>query len=69
MKRQDMIFETILKLGQNERRNNKQSSYIYLDETENKIKERPLKLDSAAGASINHSYKNPAKLIHDAIFR
>jgi hypothetical protein len=55
-----MIFETLNKLT-NER---KQPSYTYLDETDNKIKQRPLKLDSA-GASANI---NPAKLIHDSIF-
>ncbi|HXV87954.1 MAG TPA: hypothetical protein VD710_02555 [Nitrososphaeraceae archaeon] len=56
-----MIYETLKRLQR------KQPSYIYLDETDGKIKERPLQ-DSAGGASINHSYKNPAKLIHDSIF-
>jgi hypothetical protein len=55
-----MIFETLKRLEEER----KQPSYIYLDETDNKIKERPLKLDSA-GASANI---NPAKLIHDSIF-
>lgn len=53
-----MIYETLKRLQR------KQPSYIYLDETDGKIKERPLKLDSA-GAS---AHINPAKLIHDSIF-
>jgi hypothetical protein len=61
-------YETLKKLIR------KKPSYIYLDETDNKIKEIPLsKLDSAGSALINrtmkqYQYKNPAKLIHDSIF-
>jgi hypothetical protein len=55
----DMIYETLKKLSDNQR---KQPSYIFLDETDNKIKEMPLKKLDSAGSYIN--YKNPAKLIH-----
>ena len=54
-----MIYETLKRLQR------KQPSYIYLDETDGKIKERPLKLDSA-GAAMNQV--NEAKSIHKFLF-
>lgn len=53
------IVETLYKLRK------KQPSYIYLDETDNKIKEKPL--DSAA-AVIDNKKVNEAKLIHQFMF-
>jgi hypothetical protein len=53
-----MIFETLKKLER------KQPSYTYLDETDGKIKERPLA--SAASALVNQV--NAAKTIHEFIF-
>jgi hypothetical protein len=60
------IFETLKKLNDNQR---KQPSYIFLDETDGKIKEMPLKkLDSSASALINRTVRNPTKIIHDLMF-
>jgi hypothetical protein len=67
-----LSYETLKKLIDQTKR--KEPSYIYLDETDNKIKEKPLKLDSSASAyiNINRTYntntKTPAKLNHDSIF-
>ena len=58
-----MIYETLKRLQR------KQPSYIYLDETDNKIKERPLKLDSAGAAAMMNKQINAAKSIHDFMFR
>jgi hypothetical protein len=64
------IYETLKKLSRDERR---KPSYIYLDETDNTIKEKPLPLnDSSASAlisNINTIKRNPIKLIHDTIFK
>lgn len=54
-----MIYETLKRLQR------KQPSYTYLDETDGKIKERPLTLDSA-GATLNQI--NAAKSIHKFMF-
>jgi hypothetical protein len=55
------MFETLKKLSQ------RKPAYIFLDETDNKIKEIPLsKLDSAGSALTRK--QNPAKEIHKAIF-
>lgn len=68
----NMIFET-LKKPKDQEIERKEPSYIYLDETDNQIKETPLsKLDSSASALINNTMKqyknNSAKEIHKSIF-
>jgi hypothetical protein len=67
-----MIFETLKKLSDNQRKHPDQEdpSYIFLDEN-NQVKKIPLsKLDSSASAYINNTvkFRNPTKLIHDSIF-
>jgi hypothetical protein len=57
------IYQTLEKF-KSEKLERKNPVYIYLDETDNKIKERPLS-DSAASA---YHKSNPAKSIHDYIF-
>lgn len=58
-----MIYDTLKNLVDNKR---KQPMHIYPDETDGKIKERPLKLDSA-GATMNKQV-NVAKEIHKFMF-
>jgi len=59
------LFESLKQLVDQE--NKRKPSYIYLDETDNKIKQVPLKLNSSASALINNT--NLAKLIHDIIIK
>ena len=60
------IYQTLNKLKGKQQTERKQAKYIYLDETDNKIKEIPLsKLDSA-GASLEKA--NAVKIIHYFIF-
>jgi hypothetical protein len=66
-----MIFQTLKKLSDNQRKHSDQEdpSYIFLDEN-NQVKKIPLsKLDSSASAYINNTViRDLAKLIHDSIF-
>jgi hypothetical protein len=59
-----MIYETLQKLIENQR---KQPMEIHRDETDGKIKSRPLSKDSA-GSSYNIKQVNEAKLIHQLVF-
>jgi hypothetical protein len=62
-----MIYETLKQIVDEE--NKRKAKYIFLDETDGKIKEKPLS-DMAGSALINNTVKvrNPAKLIHDFMF-
>lgn len=60
-----MIYDTLKNLVDNNYKR-KQPMHIYLDESDGKIKERPLMLDSA-GALMNNQV-NPAKSIHKFMF-
>jgi len=70
-----MIFETLKKFSDNQGKDERLPAMDwYLDESDGKIKSRPIsQSDMAASARIHKTMKqyivkNPAKLIHDFMF-
>jgi hypothetical protein len=65
----NMLFDSLKEVVDNENKSKrKEPSYIYLDEKDNQIKEIALSKFSDSAGSVYINCRNPAKLIHKAIF-